>query len=181
MKLNDAEVTIRDLGAELDDTNDLLEQLQAFFEEAQAAATQYRNDLNACTRVHQLEIEAIKQEAENGTTKLRQTFNDSLEQTKSLLTSEMDLLRAKLSSKTRDLDHMIASEEKRRTELDSMAATVADLNQMLAEERAKTRQNHMQLNQLNARLNAQRADYETQIKAHEKVIENAANNCTCCH
>ncbi len=174
-------MTIRELSFELDDLSSLSEHLQASSEAADAAATAARGDLNTCARVHRLEIEAIKQEAEKGVMKLRHTFNETLEQTKAVLTSEMDMLRAKLASKTRDVEHAISSEEQCRSELDSAEATIADLNRMLVEERAQARHNQTQLQHANARLKAQfeasqnkLAENESQIEEYEKVVEYTA-------
>jgi hypothetical protein len=175
-QLQQAEVTIRELSFELDDLSSLSEHLQASSEAADAAAAAARGDLESRARVHRLEIEAIKQEAEKGVVKLRHTFNETLEQTKAVLTSEMDMLRAKLVSKTRDFEHAISSEEECRSELDSAAATIADLNRMLVEERANARHKHAQLQHANARLMAQLADKETQIEEYEKVIEYTAKS-----
>jgi hypothetical protein len=170
-QLQQAEVTIRELSFELDGLSSLSEHLQASSEAADAAAAAARGDLESRARVHRLEIEAIKQEAEKGVVKLRHTFNETLEQTKAVLTSEMDMLRAKLVAKTRDFEHAISCEEDCRSELDSAAATIADLNRMLVEERANARHKHTQLQHANARLMAQLADKETQIEEYEKVIE----------
>jgi chromosome segregation ATPase len=171
-----AEVTIRQLSFELDDLSSLSEHLQGMAEAADAAAAAARGELDRCTRVHRLEIEAIKQEAEKGVMQLRHTFNDTLQQTKAVMASEMDMLRAKLASKTRDFENALSSEEQHRSDLDAAAATIADVNRMLVEERAHARQKQQQLQVANARLTAQLEDNEAQIEEYEKVIQYTAKS-----
>ena len=55
-----AEVTIRQLSFELDDLSSLSEHLQGLAVAADAAAAAARGELATRTRVHGLEIEAIK-------------------------------------------------------------------------------------------------------------------------
>ena len=131
---------------------------RAALESAESVSAQALHDSQLSMQSHQLEIQAIKQEAQSGIARLQRSFNVTLEQKVGLLTDEMDKLRALLASKSQSLEQALAFQEQRRAEYDASVEAAADLNLQLIQERKQTQNlllQQTQLQDLNARLKAQ--------------------------
>ncbi len=186
MQVAPRNISIRELDSQLEEASHCnhelaleLEQMNAHsaltrtaLESAESVSAQALHDSQLDMQSHQLEIQAIKQEAQSGIARLQRSFNATLEQKVGLLTDEMDKLRAQLASKSQSLEQALAFQEQRRAEYDASVDAAADLNRQLIQERKQTQnllRQQTQLQDSNARLKAQLEEQFKESDAYGQV------------
>lgn len=125
--LEDANACNSELNLELEEMKGHCEDLQSATKAMQVAESHARHELEICVQNHQVEIDAMIRQAQEGAAKFTQTVSESVNQKVGALTDEID-----------ELNQEIASMVLIRDERDSAVAQVAEFQRMITEEQRKS-------------------------------------------
>lgn len=125
--LEDANACNSELNLELEEMKGHCEDLQSATKVMQVAESHARHELEICVQNHQVEIDAMIRQAQEGAAKFTQTVSESVNQKVGALTDEID-----------ELNQEIASMALIRDERDSAVAQVAEFQRMITEEQRKS-------------------------------------------
>ncbi len=160
-----------EFGLRLDQQQMYSETLRGALESAKAAAAKAQGELQMRERQHQLEVDAIVQEARNGASQLQRTLSDATQQEVTVLKMQIDALQAKLVSRNQELEQALIADDQLREQNSLAAAAVAELDEQLIDERSERSRLQALLQEANSRLKVHFVENQRQHNEYEREIQ----------